>query len=154
MFDYTSVKNADQFSEAISNIPTAAMNGIMSASRNYHFSCGDRPRQTALHETRFILCGSDHVEVSTEFLANKKVNCRGLWTGRNASCRVIMSTEYRTVGRNTAEFLNAAADLKLEYAEAETMEGIDMCKGMEKYTLRMDFLDIPADDRQRYVSMI
>ena len=103
---------------------------------------------------------------------------------------VIMSTEHRTIGRNTAEFLNAAADLKLEYTEAETTEEIDMCKGMEKYTLRikaegkaegrkegidkaclenirtvmrkanytvaqaMEFLDIPADDRQRYLSMI
>ena len=104
---------------------------------------------------------------------------------------ILMSTEYRTVGRNTAEFLNAAADLKLEYIEADTTEeGIDMCKGMEKYTMRikaegkaegkiegidkacidnirtvmrktnytvaqaMEFLDIPADDRQRYLSMI
>ncbi len=43
---------------------------------------------------------------------------------------VIMATDHEIIDRETAEFLNRAVNLKLEYEEEAG--GIDMCLAMEK----------------------
>ena len=43
---------------------------------------------------------------------------------------VIMATNHKMIDRETAVFLNKAANLNLEYEEESG--GIDMCKAMEK----------------------
>ena len=54
---------------------------------------------------------------------------------------VIMATDHEKIDRETAEFLNRAVNLKLEYEEEAG--GIDMCKAMEK-----------RDQRQRITGVI
>ena len=44
--------------------------------------------------------------------------------------RVIMATDHEKIDRETAEFLNRAVNLKLEYEVGPG--GVDMCKAMEK----------------------
>lgn len=44
--------------------------------------------------------------------------------------QVIMATGHQKIDRETAEFLNRAVNLKLEYEEESG--GVDMCKAMEK----------------------
>ncbi len=47
---------------------------------------------------------------------------------------IIKETDHRIIDRDTAFFLNEAVDLGMEFEDGE--DGVDMCKGMEKYKMK------------------
>lgn len=59
---------------------------------------------------------------------------------RDSAVKIIEQSKNRKIDRETAEFLNKVADLKLVYTEPEEEGGVDMCKAMEDYTKKTKIL--------------